>query len=135
MKNFKKTVNHLALMLVMVISCVVFTGCVRTEITGTLIGKAVVNPSTVKVGDDIELSIDLTARVTQTVGKVKITAHYSIDEKSVASSTDEKNNYKTQYKVEGMKAGEHTLSVKITTDADKEEFPCAVTPVTFIVEQ
>ena len=98
----------------------------EVTITSDVYGNAMATPSTVKNGDEINLSIGGVATASGSVivdGKEYYPiVHYLIEGNEVAVSAEKEMPFNAIYKVENLTVGEHILSVSITPSFSRAQF-------------
>lgn len=93
------------------------SSCTKDEFNSSVYGKVIATPSTVKNGDDIVLEI---GGIFSCSEDAKINgknfypiAHYLLDGKEIAISSDKKVPFKAKYTINDLAVGEHVISVDI----------------------
>lgn len=115
-----------------------FVSCekTKTEIDSVVTGTAAANPSVVKNGDDIILTIGgiSFSDYTKINGEEYYPIiHYLVDGEEVALSEEKEQPFTAKWKVQNLSEGEHGLSVKITSSRDGATYENNVLPSTITV--
>lgn len=97
----------------------------EVKITSDVYGNAMATPSTVKNGNEINLSIGgvtVSGSVIVDGKEFYPIVHYLIDGNEIAVSAERKMPFNATYKVDNLTVGEHDLSVSITPSASGAQF-------------